>query len=56
MVQMSGVKYFTPNIAMHKEFGEALRFAKSQGVNIIAYECDVDKTSIVATKEVLVEL
>ena len=56
VVQMSGVKYFTPNITMHKEFGEALNFARSQGVNIIAYECYVDEISIVATKEVLVKL
>ena len=53
---MSDVKYFTPNIDRHKEFGEALSYAKSQGVNILAYECNVDETSIVATKEVLVKL
>ena len=56
VVQMSDVKYFTPNIERHKEFGEALSYAKSQGVNILAYECNVDETSIVATKEVLVKL
>ena len=56
VVQMSDVKYFTPNIERHKEFGEALSYAKSQGVNILAYECNVDETSIVATKEVLGKL
>ena len=56
VVQMSDVKYFTPNIERHKEFGEALSYAKSQGVNILAYECNIDETSIVATKEVLVKL
>ena len=56
VVQMSDVKYFTPNIERHKEFGEALSYAKSQGVNILAYECNIDETSLVATKEVLVKL
>lgn len=52
VVQMSNVKYFTPNIAMHKEFGDALKEAKKEGVNLLAYECMVTKSSIEATKEV----
>lgn len=41
IVQMNNIKYFTPNDKTHKEFGEALRFAKNKGVEILAYECDV---------------
>ena len=41
VVQMSGVKYFTPNIKTHKEFGDALKKAKKSGVNILAYDCEV---------------
>jgi len=41
IVQMNNIKYFTPNDATHKEFGDALRFAGKNGVGILAYECDV---------------
>ena len=36
VIQMKGVKYFTPNMRMHAAFGEALRNAKEQGVHILA--------------------
>lgn len=41
IIQMNNIKCFTPNDDTHKEFGEALRFAKNKGVEILAYECDV---------------
>ena len=38
VIQMKGVKSFSPNDAMHPEFGAALRKAESQGVRIFAYD------------------
>lgn len=46
VIQMDNVKYFTPNIKMHKEFGQALKNAQSKGVNILAYDCDVTLNSL----------
>ena len=43
---MNNVKYFTPNDKTHKEFGDVLRYAKSQGVAILAYKSDVTPDSI----------
>lgn len=56
IIQMSGVKYFTPNYETHKEFGEALKFAKEKGIKILALECDVTENSIVATNEIPIKL
>ncbi len=56
IIQMSGVKYFTPNYETHREFGEVLKKAKKKGVKILALECDVTENSIVATKEISVKL
>lgn len=56
VIQMKDVIYFAPNMKMHAAFGEALRKAKSKGVNVLAYECQVDKDSIDITKEVPVVL
>ncbi len=56
VVQMSDVKYFTPNDKMHKELGDALRNAKSNGVNILAYDCNVTSDSIEIKDEVKVIL
>lgn len=52
VIQMKGVKYFTPNMRMHAAFGEALRSAKEQGVHILAYDCKVTKDSIEIGQEV----
>lgn len=56
IIQMKGVKYFTPNIKMHKEFADALKNANLNGVNIIAYDCDVDYNYISINKKVNVIL
>jgi len=56
VIQMSNVKYFEPNYETHKEFGDTLKIAKKQGVNIIAMECEVTPESIDITKEVKVIL
>lgn len=46
VIQMNNVKYFTPNDCTQKEFGEALQYAQSKGVQILAYECDVEPDSL----------
>lgn len=46
LVQMSGVKYFTPNYETHKEFGEALKKAKEKGAAILCYDSIVTPDSI----------
>ncbi len=52
VIQMKGVKYFTPNMKTHAAFGEALRNAQKQGVHILAYDCKVSKDSIEIAQEV----
>ena len=42
VIQMEGVKYFTPNYEMHKEFGKTLVKCKQNGVNLIALDSYVD--------------
>ena len=46
VIQMKGVKYFTPNMNTHPEFGETLRKVKELGVQILAYDCIVEEESI----------
>ena len=56
VVQMKDVKYLAPNMETHAAFGEALRKANKSGVQVLAYECDVEKDIIEITKEVPVVL
>ncbi len=46
VIQMKGVKYFTPNNETHALFGETLKKAASSGVDILAYDCIVTPDSI----------
>ena len=46
VVQMKNVLHFEPNVETHKEFAEALKEAKKQGVHIIAVDCHVNENSI----------
>jgi len=46
VVQMKDVLYFTPNNITHEAFGNALKVAQGEGVNILALDCDVDSDSI----------
>ncbi len=41
VIQMKGVKEFKPNDLAQKRFGEALRYAASKGVGVLAYDCTV---------------
>lgn len=56
VIQMKGVKYFTPNMDTMPEFGEALKLAKAEGVKILAYDCIVEKDSIVLNEPVPIVL
>lgn len=56
VVQMKDVLYFMPNDDMHKEFGQALRLAKEQGVEILAFDCFVTEDSIEICDQVEVRL
>ena len=56
VVQMSGVRCFTPNDAMHPEFGAALRRAAEAGVNILARDCIVTPESMEINQSVEVRL
>lgn len=46
VIQMKGVKYFTPNVKTHSAFAEALKMAKSKGVDIICLDCNVEKDAL----------
>ncbi|MGF0018402.1 A/G-specific adenine glycosylase [Sporofaciens sp. SGI.106] len=41
VIQMKGVRYFTPNIDTHPAFGTALKEAAENGVKIEAWDCQV---------------
>lgn len=56
VIQMKGIRYFTPNVDTHPEFGEALRAAKAAGVHVLAYDCGVTSESISIDEKVTVVL
>ena len=56
IVQMKGMRYLVPNDATHPEFGDTMRKAAMSGVKILAVECDINKDSIVACRQIPVSL
>ena len=52
VVQMEGMRSFSPNDDTHPAFGDALRRAARAGVKIIAMECHVTPDSLQITKEI----
>ncbi len=52
VVQMDGMRCFSPNDDTHPAFGDALRRAAQAGVRIIAMECHVTPDSLQITKEI----
>lgn len=56
IIQMKGVRYFTPNRATHPEFAAALKEAKDAGVNIIALDCVVTPEEILASERIEIML
>lgn len=56
VVQMDKVKYFTPNISTHPEFGEVLKQAEAAGVKLLAYDCAVTPESMTVNRPVRIIL
>lgn len=52
VIQMKGVRSFTPNMDTHPAFGEALREASGAGVHIMAYDCIVTEEELKLDKPV----
>lgn len=56
VVQMTGVKYVTPNYETHPQFGEILKRAKENGVIVRAIDCDVYESRVIPKAEIPVIL
>lgn len=56
VIQMKGVRYFTPNEFTHPKFCKALRLAALQGVKVLAYDCQVTKETLMLDESVQVQL
>ena len=56
VIQMKGIHTFTPNDETHKAFGDALRQAAKEGVNILAYDCRVTPDEMLIDAPVNIEL
>lgn len=56
VIQMEGVKLFTPNRQTHAAFADALLEASRKGVEILAYECSITPDTMQITKPVPVIL
>ena len=56
VIQMEGMRVFSPNDATHPAFGAALRSAAAAGVHVIAMECRVTPDSLQITGEIPVLL
>lgn len=56
VVQMKEIKSVSPNDKIHKEFGEALRKAAKNGVNIMAVDCVVTPDSLSIDKFIKIVL
>ncbi len=46
VIQMEGIKVFSPNDITHKAFGDTLREAHRMGVGILTYDCIVSPDSL----------
>lgn len=56
VLQMEGMRSFSPNDETHPAFGQALRSAAAAGVAVLAYECRVTPDSLAITHPVPVVL
>ena len=56
VVQMEGMRHFEPNYKTHSAFGEALKRAQTEGVEVLAYECYVTPDTLAIAKAIPVQL
>ena len=56
VIQMKGIKLFSPNDSMHGDFGTALRQAEKAGVKILAMDCLVTFDTIKIDQPVKIQL
>jgi sugar fermentation stimulation protein A len=56
VIQMSGVRYFTPNNKTHPAFGKALIDAEKAGVKVVAFDCEVTENSLTIGESVPTKL
>ena len=56
VVQMSGMRYFTPNRRTHAAFAEALERAEAFGVRMLALSCEVTPESLAINGEIPIHL
>lgn len=56
VVQMSGMRYFTPNRRTHAAFAEALERAEACGVRMLALSCEVTPESLAINGEISIHL
>ena len=56
VVQMSGMRYFTPNRRTHAAFAEALERAEACGVGMLALSCEVTPESLAINGEIPIHL
>lgn len=56
LIQLKGADYFTPYDKMDKVFGDALRCADSNEVDIFSFDCQVTEDSITLNKAIEVKL
>lgn len=54
LIQLKGLRYFTPNANMDPLFAKALSYCGEKGVNILAYDSIVNEDEIVISEEVKV--
>ncbi|MHC1682029.1 MAG: DNA/RNA nuclease SfsA [Clostridiaceae bacterium] len=52
LVQTNDIKSFSPHDAMDKAFGEALRLAKKNKVDVFVYQCDIGEDFLTLSEEV----
>jgi sugar fermentation stimulation protein A len=56
LIQMEDVKDFAPHDLMDKPFGEALRLAYSEGVDLFAYDCRLGEDYITLNDSIKIKL
>ena len=56
VIQMKGIRSFSPNRNTHPAFADALSLAAASGVQVLAYDCIVTEDSMEVDSEVAVEL